>query len=117
MTDATRRLPLEERLFQHICLPRQLPGQAVQENVELELSLATRLIKAVREVGDAFPLSSRDAVDTARVSLQICKELNVEAKLDKASVAREFKHLKPNVTLILHIAEQNAALLIYLHSE
>lgn len=51
--------------------------------------------------------------DWIRRSLETAKLLNARGRLSRDTLLSEFQSLQKNVCLILNIAEQNAALLIY----
>lgn len=101
-----------ELLFNHVTLPPQLPGKCDHKIEEIEAALILRLLNASRELRDLVHNDFAVQWDSIRQSLQICKAVNAGGKINKASLVTEFQKLEHNDILILHIAEQNAGLLI-----
>lgn len=106
-----------ELLFNHVTLPPQLPGKCDHKIEEIEAALILRLLNASRELRDLVHNDFGFQWDSIRQSLQICKAVNAGGKINKACLVTEFRRLKHNDVLILHIAEQNAGLLIRRQNE
>jgi hypothetical protein len=104
-------------LFNHIVLPPRLPGKEDGRIEDIEHGLITRVLLASRTVRDLVDISFRDRWDSIRRSLQACKAVNLGGKLDKKSLLTELRCLQSEDILILHIAQQNAGLLIRRHHE
>jgi hypothetical protein len=104
-------MALFESLFNHLVLPPKLPGQQDTEIEGINEIILTRLIHACNTLGK---LPSQEFVDTwvsVCHSLRLCLHLH-QGRLEKRSMLYEFCRLQPNHLLILHIVEQNAALLV-----
>jgi hypothetical protein len=101
-----------ELLFNHVVLPPRLPGKQDARIEDIEHGLITRVLLASRTVRDLVHVDYRDRWDSIRRSLQACKAVNVGGKLDKNSLLTELRGLHSEDILILHIAQQNAGLLI-----
>ncbi|MCJ1350906.1 MAG: hypothetical protein MMC33_000887 [Icmadophila ericetorum] len=101
-----------ESLYHHIVLPSCLPGRQEGNLVDIEVALTERLLHTSKFFRDAFG-ESYNKWDCIRRSLQICKTLNAGGKLNKASLLTEFRSLERRDLIVLHIAEQNAGLLIH----
>ncbi|KAI9733803.1 MAG: hypothetical protein M1818_007070 [Claussenomyces sp. TS43310] len=108
---------LLESVFNHVVLPPQLPGRREPKIRLVESALADRLLSATRTLRDLSKNNIHDRLDYICQALDVCKTVNNGGKVDKASLLIEFWGLKPKGLLILHIAEQNAALLIRKHRE
>jgi hypothetical protein len=101
-----------ELLFNHFVLPPRLPGKQDSRIEDIEHSLITRVLLASRTMRDLVNIDFRDRWDSVRRSLQTCKVVNLGGKLDKKSLVAEFRSLQSEDILILHVAQQNAGLLI-----
>ena len=91
-----------EPVYNHIVLPAKLPGGEDVNVEKINQRLVERLIHSARDFKDSF-------VDA---DIQCCKSLNASGKLNRTSLLAEFRRLGRNDLLILHVSEQNAALLI-----
>lgn len=103
---------LEEAYF-HVALPRDVPGRESKYLFNVEAKLLDFFIAAVKTLVPLVPLEHQTCVDALRLALVTSKALNVEGKLDQDQLAKEIGDLTYNHALILHVTEQNAALLIY----
>lgn len=108
--------PLVSSLFEstvnHVVLPPRLPGKEESRLDQIENALINRLLDATCTLRDRANSEFSEKWERIRYALQICKVVNDGGKLDKTSLVTEFRRLKRNDLLILHIAEQNAGLLI-----
>src|SRR5277367_1138542 len=103
-------MTLLELVFNHLVLPPKLPGQRDPDIKGIEQSILTRLIRACGTLGK---LTGQEFVETwasVRHSLRVCLNINL-GRLEKASLLQEFCNLQRKDLLILHVVEQNAALL------
>jgi hypothetical protein len=104
-------MALLESLFNHLVLPPKLPGQQDIDIERINENILTRLIHACNTLGN---ITGQEFVDTWALighSLHHCLHLH-QRRLEKSSMLYEFRHLQPKHVLILHIVEQNAALLV-----
>ena len=101
-----------ELILNHVALPKKLPGVSDTELHRIDAALIFRLEYATRELIALQPLQTQNW-DCLRRSLQACRLINVDGRIDCDSLRREFKALQPDEFLILHVVEQNAGLLIY----
>ncbi|KAM3074145.1 hypothetical protein ACMFMG_003033 [Clarireedia jacksonii] len=101
---------LFESLINHLVLPPRLPGEE-DGNPQLDCALFDRLINASKLLRN---VTDHECWESIRRSLQVSKAIqcNSQAKLNKASLISEMRNLDHGVILILHVLEQNAALLI-----
>ena len=103
---------LLESLVNHITLPPHLPGKPENGIEQVEHALTGCLLDASRTVRDLTNGQLSYQWECIRNILQTCKVVNAGGKLNKTSLLTEFRKLEHNGYLILHIAEQNAGLLI-----
>ena len=106
-------MALLESVFNHLVLPPKLPGHRDIDFEGIEQSILTRLIHACDTFGQFTGQKFKETCDSVRYSLRAYLNINL-GRLDKASVLQEFRNLQRNGFLILHVVEQNAALLIRL---
>jgi len=103
---------LLESLFNHVALPPRLPGKQEDRIDEIEHALTSRLLDASRTLRDLTGLDFGDQWDCIRRLLEVCKTVNSGSKLNKTALLTELRRLGRKDLLILHVAEQNACLLI-----
>lgn len=108
---------LLESLVNHIALPPRLQGKRDDQIDQIELALANRLLDGSRTLRDLTSGNLSHEWDCIRQILQTCNVVNAGGTLDKSSLLTEFERLEPKDILILHVAEQNAGLLIWRHRE
>jgi hypothetical protein len=106
-----------ELLFNHVVLPPRLPGKQDSRIEDIEHGLITRVLHASRTMRDLVNVEFRGRWDSIRRSLQTCKVVNLGGQLNKMSLVAEFRSLQSEDILILHVAQQNAGLLIRRHHE
>lgn len=101
-----------ETTFNHVALPSRLPGKGDNKIDIIERVLTDRLLDASRTIRDHTRNEFGDSWDYIRRSLGICKVVSAGAHLNKISLLSAFRKLEHRELLILHVAEQNAGLLI-----
>jgi hypothetical protein len=104
------------QLYQHAVLPRQVSGREDKDLYRIESELLRRLSDAVKSLVPHTPLEDLADIDAVRLALTTCSALNVDGKIDRTMLIKEMRQLVSNQELILHVTEQNAALLIYPHT-
>lgn len=108
---------LLESLFYHVTLPPRLPGKQDHNTEKIEHALASRLLDATRALRDLVDEQSRDQWDCVRRALQSCRIINAGGRICRNSLLNELRSVECKDLLLLHIAEQNAGLLIRRHHE
>ena len=103
-------------LFNHLALPLQLPGKHESKIEEIELALTIRLLDATRYLRLLTGNDASEMLDYIRRSLETCKLVNANGRLNKSSLLNAFRGLERREVLILHVAQQNAGLLIRRHN-
>lgn len=104
-------LPLES-VFNHIALPPKLPGEQDSRIDEIETALTARLLDAVGILQGLLSDEYIPTWDHIRRSLEIASIVNQDGRLNRTSLVDAFSKLKEKQGLILHVAAQNAGLLI-----
>jgi hypothetical protein len=105
--------PLLEAIVNHIILPPRLPGQQDREIKEVDRHLTILLLEATRHLRALTTDKSPQALDDIELSLESCCEINEDGRLTETSLLNAFRGLHGKHGLILHIAAQNAGLLVY----
>lgn len=104
-------MALLESVFNHLVLPPRLPGQQDVDIEGIKQSILTRLIRASDTLGKFTGQQYAETWASVRHSLRVCLNIN-PGRLEKVSMLQEFENLQPKQLLILHVVEQNAALLV-----
>ena len=104
-------MTLLESVFNHLVLPPKLPGQLDTDKDDIEVSILTRLIHACDTLSKLSTQEFTQTWSSLHKSLRICFSIN-QGHLEKKSMLHEFRSLQSNHFLILHVVEQNAALII-----
>ncbi|EFQ90317.1 hypothetical protein PTT_13180 [Pyrenophora teres f. teres 0-1] len=112
MADATH-LPFLEQLFNHVALPRNLPGREDANLRRVEEALLERMLEAVARLTPHVSADLIPHIHGLRDTLLACKVLNIDGTISKQALMREMRNLHPSKMLILHIVPQNCALLVY----
>lgn len=99
-----------ESLVHHIALPPQLPQQQERVLSKIQDALLDHLLAATNT------LTSLDSVlwNCIRRSIQSCKNINSGGTINKPALLAAFRELEngSDEVLVLHVVEQNAAVLI-----
>jgi len=101
-----------ETVFNHVALPPRLPDQHEKSIDQIERALADRMLDAVKIVRNFTDGHFSSHWEHTRRILQVCKTVNTGGRLNKTSLLTELRDLQHRDILILHIAEQNAGLLV-----
>ncbi|KAL7619655.1 hypothetical protein AAE478_010196 [Parahypoxylon ruwenzoriense] len=100
-------------LFQHIALPPKLPQRTDPNVDEVERALVDRLIVAAKLMRDIQNGACWRAWESIRQSLVLCKILNIGGRLERCQLASHLKQLRNLDLIILHVATQNAGIVIH----
>ena len=101
-------------VFDHLVLPPKLPGQIDKNLVEIEYSLMSRLANAANSFGHLVSeVESAAAFQSIAITTRECRRVNAEGSLNQKYLVEVFSKLEPGRSLILHVAQQNAGLLIH----
>ncbi|KAI8930920.1 hypothetical protein NX059_011935 [Plenodomus lindquistii] len=105
--------PFSEQLAAHIALPRKLPGREDHNLLRLEGAILTRFKNAVGGLTRHVQPDQSSHVNGLRESLSACAILNIDGTVGQVALLREFQELDARKMLILHLAIQNCAVLVY----
>ncbi|KAI9771414.1 MAG: hypothetical protein M1839_002804 [Geoglossum umbratile] len=113
-TPTTSVPPILESVFNHIALPPRLPAKQEDraDQIRIERALIDLLLYAVRTLRDIKGCGFSGYWESISHALQTCGTLNSGGKLDKTALFEEFTRIPVVRFVILHVAEQNAGLLI-----
>jgi hypothetical protein len=114
MADVHRETLLQQ-VSQHVVLPRDVPGREDGNLHQIDAELVRRLTDAVKQLTQHAPSEDFAKLDAVRLMLSTSGSLNIDGAIDKNLLVKELRHLEDRQALILHVTEQNAALLIYRH--
>lgn len=105
-------MPVFIEVFNHLVLPPQLPGKQ-DANVEgTGDAIVDRLIRASCTLSRLAGQEDASPWYTIRRYLRRYQSLHVHGRLEKLSLISKFRNFDQEQPLLLHIAEQNAALII-----
>ncbi|KAI0600730.1 hypothetical protein F4775DRAFT_48634 [Biscogniauxia sp. FL1348] len=106
------QLGLLRAVFNHLVLPPQIPNEPDEDPEAVSHDILSRFIHACRNVVNAHVGEPwTEAFQSLQSSLETCLILN-RCQLEKKTVLDHLRRFDEDTTLILHVAEQNAALLI-----
>ncbi|KAI1805842.1 hypothetical protein F4811DRAFT_513767 [Daldinia bambusicola] len=104
-------MDLLEPVFNHLVLPPQLPGSQDPDIEALSYDVLTRFIRTCETLESLVGAPWYEAFQALHASLESCLALH-SGRLEKSALQAHFRELQPDHMLILHVTEQNAALLI-----
>lgn len=106
---STRKISstIVEPLVTHLTLPPRLPGQRDDRLDKVEQHLTSLLLDATKEL-----VSAGLQVDSLRLSLQTSKLVHSPGRIGLSPLLTALRELPKGEFLVLHIVEQNAALVI-----
>lgn len=110
---AATRLPdteIVEDVYNHIALPAHLPTRQDSRIDKIEGAVFDRVLNASVKLSGLFP-DDGSLISLYR-SLKTSRRVNMSGRLSKASLLSAFKELKSTHFILIHVAEQNAALVL-----
>lgn len=110
---ALGHVPLNEQLYNHIVLPRDVPGREDKNLSNIEAALLARLNDATHFLSSRLAPSDQQPIHALCDSLTACQLLHVDRSITKPVLSRELREIKADKILILHISAQNCGLLVY----
>ena len=99
-------------VFNHLVVPPQIPGKQDVDIEGISNDILVRLIQATATLGRLAGQEQASTWHAIRQSLRRCQSLHVLGRLEQRSLISELQSLKHNASLVLHVMEQNAALII-----
>lgn len=109
MTIDSNILPLT---FNHVVLPPRLPGTQDGRVEDVERDLLSRLLAATRKVKDCAVNEDLSVWQGIEQSLQTCGLVNENGYVNRVALVDALHELDEHRSIIVHITEQNAGLLI-----
>ncbi|CAN9475149.1 unnamed protein product [Alternaria alternata] len=110
---AAARVPFLEQQYNHVALPRNVPGKEDGNLRRIEEALLERMLDAVARLAPHVATDLACHIQGLRATLLACQVLNVDGTIGKAALTKELRDLSHRKMLVLHIAPQNCALLVY----
>lgn len=110
---AAGHVSFNEQLYNHIALPRDVPGREDRNLSNIEAALLGRLNDATRSLSSQVAQSHHQQIRGLGDSLTACQSLHVDRAIPKPAVIRELRALQPGRMLIFNIAAQNCGLIVY----
>ncbi|KAL5394242.1 hypothetical protein PMIN06_006008 [Paraphaeosphaeria minitans] len=101
------------QLYQHVALPRDVPGREDRNLCAVEAALLDRILQAVEAIIPLVPQEHTQFVELLQSTLISSKAINLGGTLDKGLLAQELADLGEKRALLLYVKEQNAAILMY----
>ena len=99
-------------VFNHLVLPPQLPGT---QDANIESTGDAIIIRLVQATSTLSRLAGQEQTSpwrAIRQYLRRCQSLHAHGRLEKLSLISKFRNFDHEQPLLLHIAEQNAALIV-----
>ncbi|XXH01215.1 hypothetical protein Hte_007569 [Hypoxylon texense] len=100
-------------LFYHVALPAKLPQRSDPNVEDVERALVDLLIVASEQMSYVQQGERQQAWNCIKQSLLCCKSFNIGGKLERGQLYSHLRNLHQSEFLILHVAAQNAGLIIY----
>ena len=98
-------------IIDHAVLPPKTPGAKEDNYDAISGEFLKRLLNACEKLRHLAGPPLADALHSLSESLRACRALN-RGQLDKKALLKHFSLLKPDLTLVCYVVEQNAAVLI-----
>lgn len=109
--DSLKMDPLKS-LFYHVAMPVKLPQRSDHDVENIERALVDRLTNASDEMSRVQKGVCQQVWERIKQSLQRCKNFNIGGKLERGQLFSHLRNLHQSEFLILHVAAQNAGLII-----
>ncbi|KAF1837673.1 hypothetical protein BDW02DRAFT_107422 [Decorospora gaudefroyi] len=111
----TGRVPFLQQLYHHVALPRDVPGKEDGNLCHINEALSSRMLDAVARLTPYVPSNHLQHIHGLRDTLLVSQVLNVDGTIGKSALMKELHGFNYQKMLILYMAPQNCALLIYHH--
>jgi hypothetical protein len=110
---ATGRVSFLEQLYNHVALPRNVPGREDTNLRHVEDALSNRMQDAVAKLTQHVPSDHMSHIHGLRETLLACQTIKGDGTIGRSALIKEFRGLDQQKMLVLHTAPQNCALLVY----
>ncbi|KAI1434570.1 hypothetical protein GGR50DRAFT_391374 [Xylaria sp. CBS 124048] len=104
-------MDLLDAVYNHLVLPPRVPGAQDADIESVSECVLARFIHACESIIPLVGSPWSEAYQSVRFSLEACRVLS-SGRLEKSTVRQYLSQLQPGHVLILHVIEQNAALLV-----
>ncbi|KAK5657566.1 hypothetical protein OQA88_3140 [Cercophora sp. LCS_1] len=104
---------LLESVFNHVVLPPKLPGFQELNGHAVEDNLQARLVGACDALSALRGQRAQRCWQLVRQQLLVCLDLQ-QCRFDRDSIRRAFSNLSVDCPVVVHIEEQNCAILVRL---
>ncbi|CAJ2499839.1 Uu.00g026920.m01.CDS01 [Anthostomella pinea] len=104
-------MSLLQAVFNHVVLPPQVPGCSDADPEGVSRDVALRLLHACNTINALSNPHWSEAFQSLQALLADCLSLNT-GRLERSTLLEHYRQLQPGQMLVLHVVEQNAALLI-----
>ncbi|KAI1264019.1 hypothetical protein F5Y18DRAFT_437210 [Xylariaceae sp. FL1019] len=98
-------------VFNHLVLPPQVPGGQDWDVEAISQDVLKRVIRACETIDAVIDSPWSEAFQSLRASFHACFSLN-SGRLERSTMLEHFSQLDQTHMLILHVVEQNSALLV-----
>jgi hypothetical protein len=99
-------------VFNHLVLPPQIPGKQDADTESTGDAIVIRLIQATTTLSRLTSQNETSPWYAVRQYLRRCQALHVNGRLDSQSLLSKFRNFNQEQPLLLHVIEQNAALIV-----
>lgn len=99
-------------VFNHLVLPPQLPGKQDANIERIGDAIIVRLLQATSTLSRLASQEQTSPWYATRQYLRRCQSLHALGRLEKQSLISKFRNFDQEQPLLLHVAEQNAALIV-----
>lgn len=113
-TDVTR---LYESLFNHLVLNPCSPSRQDGRIDIIERAISERLLDATSKLARLPNIPYNDALQSLRRSIETCRRVNAGGRINKVALLTALRELAGSDMIIIHVASQNAGLLIRMDAE
>ncbi|KAL6154941.1 hypothetical protein ACJQWK_11934 [Exserohilum turcicum] len=103
-------------VFNHLVLPPQLPGKQETNIESIGDAIIVRLIQATSTLSQLASQEQTPPWYAIRQYLRRCQCLHINGRLEKRTLISTFCNFNREQPLLLHIAEQNTALIVRYNS-
>lgn len=108
-TDATR---LYESLFNHLVMNPCAPSRQDGRIDIVERAIIERVLDVASKLSRLPDNPNTDKLHSLRRTIETCRRVNAGGRISKLSLLTAFRELEGSDMIIIHVASQNAGLLI-----
>ncbi|KAI1383848.1 uncharacterized protein F4822DRAFT_438664 [Hypoxylon trugodes] len=105
-------MDLLQSVFNHLVLPPKVPGSQDSDIESISRDVLMRMIRTCKSMGSIVDSPWLEAFQSLQASMETCLALHL-GRLEVSTLRRHLRNLESDHILILHVVEQNSALLIH----